>query len=384
MKIDIIHATAGEGHRKIALAIENGLKCCGHSETKGAEPRQAGQSGLHVRQINCLDYTGPNFQKAYAPIYYWAVRHVPNLWGNSYDLLDHARVYQMVRPLRSLVNTLHAKPLLEDILKRQPDIIISTHFLPPEILGRAKIEGRIKSKMITVITDFYPHTFWINPGTDHYWVMAEETKQDLVRRGVSSEIITAGGIPVLPAFQPSEKKLEFLKKHGLENGRFTLLLTSGSFGLGPQEAILEELKAFKDKIQCFVVCANNKKLKLILDGKTYPYPVKIFGFIDFMPELMEASDLMVAKAGGSTTSEALTKGVVMVVMASIPGQEARNARLLKSRDAAYFLKDPHEIHAIIQGILDDPSSLQNKRDAIARLAKPHAAEALVKMVLSEK
>ena len=371
MKIDIIHATAGEGHRKIAMAVQDGLS-------------RLGRSDLQVRLMNCLDYTDLTFQKTYAPIYYWAVRHAPNLWGASYEILDQSCVYQPLRPLRSITNSVHAKKLLEDIVKNQPDVIVSTHFLPPEILGRAKQKGLIKSKMITVITDFYPHTFWVNPGTDHYWVMAEETKQDLIRRGVPAGIITAGGIPILPTFKPAGRKVEILKKYGLEENRFTLLLTSGSFGLGPQEAILEELKAFKDKVQCFVVCANNKELKAILDNKTYPYPVKIFGFIDFMPDLMEASDLMVAKSGGSTTSEALTKGVVMVIMAPIPGQESRNVKLLKIRDAAYFLKDPSEIRAIVRGILDDPSTIQRKRDAIARLAKPNASEDLVQMILAGK
>jgi processive 1,2-diacylglycerol beta-glucosyltransferase len=378
MKIDIIHATAGEGHRKIAMAVQDGLARYGRLGS------QKGPGDLQVRLLNCLDFTNATFQKTYTSIYYWSVRHVPDLWGGSYEALDHAWLYQLIRPLRAFTNTFHAKRLLEDIIKNQPDVIVSTHFLPPEILGRAKQKGLIKSKMITVVTDFYPHTFWINPGTDHYWVMADETKQDLVRRGIPERIVTVGGIPILPAFQPTGKKTETLKKYGLENNRFTILLTSGSFGLGPQEAILEELKMFKDKVQCFVVCANNKELKAILDAKVYPYPVKIFGFVDFMPDLMEASDLMVAKSGGSTTSEALTKGVVMVVMAPIPGQETRNVKLLKLRDAAYFLTDPHEIYGIVKGILDDPSSLQKKRDAIRLLAKPHASEDLVKMILGGK
>ena len=371
MKIDIIHATAGEGHRKIAMAVEASLA-------------RLNRSDLQIRLLNCLDYTSATFQKTYTPLYYWSARHAPGLWGFFYELLDHAWIYKLIRPLRSLTNTLHAKPLREDIAQNQPDVIISTHFLPPEILGRAKQKGLIKSKMITVITDFYPHTFWVNPGTDLYWVMADETKQDLVGRGVPPEIIVVGGIPILPAFKPTGKKLELRKKYDLEENRFTILLTSGSFGLGPQEAILEELKAFKDKIQCFVVCANNKALKAILESKVYPFPVKIFGFIDFMPELMEASDLMVAKSGGSTTSEALTKGVVMVIMAPIPGQETRNVKLLKLREAAYFLEDPREILEIVGGILNDPSTLQKKRDALARLAKPEASEDLVKRVLAGK
>jgi processive 1,2-diacylglycerol beta-glucosyltransferase len=108
--------------------------------------------------------------------------------------------------------------------------------------------------------------------------------------------------------------------------------------------------------------------------------VKIFGFIDFMPELMEASNLMVAKPGGSTTSEALTKGVIMVVMRPIPGQETRNAKLLKLRNAAFFLEEPGDIHGIVKSILEDPEVLQKKRATVKELSKPDASEDLVKMV----
>ena len=55
MKFDIIHATAGEGHRKIAMAVQDGLT-------------RLGRSDLQVRLLNCLDYTDANFQKAYSPI----------------------------------------------------------------------------------------------------------------------------------------------------------------------------------------------------------------------------------------------------------------------------------------------------------------------------
>lgn len=371
MKIDIIHAPAGEGHRKIAIAIQDAFQ-------------RLGRKDLEVRLVDSLQYTTSTFQKTYAPIYYWAVRHASDLWGFFYDLLDVAWIYRLVRPFRALTNSFHAKALLAEIVKHQPDIIISTHFLAPEILGRAKQKGLIHSCMITVITDFYPHTFWVNPGTDHYWVMADETKQDLIQRGVPAGIITAGGIPIVPTFKPTGRKKEILRQYGLEENRFTILLTSGSFGLGPQEAILEELKNFKDKIQCFVVCANNKELRAILEAKQYPFPVKIFGFIDFMPDLMEASDLMVAKSGGSTTSESLTKGVIMVVMQPIPGQETRNAKLLKLRKAAFFLEKPSEIHGIVKSILEDPSVLEQTRAAVRSLAKPNASEDLVHWVLESK
>ena len=368
MKIDIIHATAGEGHRKIALAIQEAFARSGHPD-------------LQVRLLDSLDYVTPMFKASYAPFYYWSVLHAPNLWGASYEFLDNPFVYKLCRPFRSLTNSIHCQRLLETVRENQPDVVVSTHFLPPELLGRAKHHRKLNAKLLTVITDFAPHTFWVNPGTDHYWVMADETKEDLVCRGVPRDMITAGGIPISGAFKPTGQKEDFLKKYGLEPDRFTVLLTSGSFGLGPQEAILEELKSFSDKVQAIVVCARNKELKDRLDAKTYPYPVKVFGYVDFMPELMEASDLMIAKSGGSTTSESLAKGVAMVVMHPIPGQETRNVKLLKLRNAAFFLDKPREIRGIMQNIFSDPKLMEQKRSAINRLARPEAADDLVRMVV---
>lgn len=368
MKIDIVHAAAGEGHRKIAIAIQDAFA-------------RLGRKDLQIRLIDSLNYTTKTFKSSYAPIYNWAVMNAPSLWGFFYELLDFAIIYKLIKPFRLLTNSMHAQALQNDMIRNQPDVIVSTHFMPPEILGRARLQGKLKAKMVTVITDYYPHTFWVNPGTDLYWVMAEETKQDLIRRGVPEEKIVVGGIPINPMFKPLGKKTEFQKKHALEAGRYTILLTAGSFGLGPQEAILEELKAFKEKVQCLVVCARNAELKKRLESTTYPFPVKVFGFIDFMPELMEASDLMIAKSGGSTTTEALAKGLVMVVMTPIPGQETRNAKLLKTCDAAFFLEKPSDIHRIIQSILSDPMVMEQKRAAVKNLARPDAADNFVKTVL---
>jgi len=132
MKIDIIHATAGEGHRKIAIAIQEALT-------------RVGRKDLEIRFLDALDFVSPVMKSSYAPFYHWAVRRVPALWGGSYEVLDRPFVYSFARPFRSLFNSLNAQPLLKNLLEHQPDVVISTHFMAPEILGRARVRGRLKS-----------------------------------------------------------------------------------------------------------------------------------------------------------------------------------------------------------------------------------------------
>ncbi|MFA6600890.1 MAG: glycosyltransferase [Candidatus Omnitrophota bacterium] len=368
MNIMIFHASAGHGHRKVA-------------EVLAQEIRRRARPDVRVTVEDSLDSTSAFFKKSYIGTYLFAVTNLPGVWGWCYDVLDKARVYALVRPLRTLLNRLQARRLLARVIREAPDVIVSTHFLTAELFASAKLRGALKSKLITVITDFMPHTFWVNPGTDVYWVMGRDGAEELLRRGVDAVAVQARGIPIDPSFKPQGGRDRMLRKFGLEPSRLTLLLTSGSFGLGPQEAILNELAQFRDRIQCFVVCGNNAALKAELEKKTFGFPVQVFGFVDFMNDLMEASDLLIAKSGGATTTESLAKGAAMVVLAPIPGQETRNAEVLKKNNAAFFMVSPDEIRPIVGTVLANPALLEEKHKNIAALAKPEAASDLASFIL---
>ena len=62
MKILVVHATAGAGHKKAAEAIFNGLKAKG---------------GFDARLVDALDYTNPVFKKSYPGVYSFLVTCLP-------------------------------------------------------------------------------------------------------------------------------------------------------------------------------------------------------------------------------------------------------------------------------------------------------------------
>lgn len=368
-EIVFLHASAGQGHQKIAEAAREGFLAEGIPSEK-------------MFLLDALDRTPSWFKKLYTGLYFNAVKNTPRLWGWSYKISDNPVLYQgLIRYLRQGVNDWIGKGLILEIKERNPAVVISTHFLAPEILGRMKSRGEITSLLITVITDFKPQSFWVNPGTDYYWVMSEEGREDLIRRGVKAERIVAGGIPVSLKFRPGGRKNEIRKKEGLNEKKFTILVTSGSFGLGPTLPILEALNEFKDTIQVAVVCGRNEEMKSLLEKKNYSFSRKIFGFVSNMDELMEASDLLIAKPGGATAAESLAKQIPMVVLDPIPGQETGNAHLLKERNAAFFLGVPRDIRTILRGILDYPEMLGEKGRSLGRLSKPEAARELARFAL---
>ncbi|MBN1688155.1 MAG: hypothetical protein JW893_03570 [Candidatus Omnitrophica bacterium] len=368
MKIRLYHANAGQGHKRVAEVLEKAFL-------------RSGLSAQDVKLEDILDHTPAYFRKAYPAVYFYMVKYCPGLWGWIYETLDQPKMDRLFGPINSFSNRVMGRGVLEEVMKEKPHAIISTHFFPAELFARAKREGKLRSKLITVVTDFYPHAYWLSRGTDLYWIMSEEGKEALMKKGVEEKNIRVGGIPVDPIFLPRGKKSEILKKWGFQDDRLTVLVTSGSFGLGPQEGILKALDDFHDRVQCFVVCGYNEEMKRQLETKSYRFPVKIFGFVDFMHDLMEASDLMIAKPGGATTTESLAKGVPMIVIDPIPGQEMWNTKILKTRNAAFMMKKPEDVRLIMGTIFKNPGMLEEKKRIIRELAKPNASDDLVREAL---
>ena len=80
-----------------------------------------------------------------------------------------------------------------------------------------------------------------------------------------------------------------------------------------------------------------------------------------MDELMAASDLFVGKPGGLTTSEALAKGMPMVVINPIPGQEERNSDHLLEEGIAIRCNNLPALAYKIDRLIDEPGKLHLMR-----------------------
>src|SRR5205807_6196606 len=101
-------------------------------------------------------------------------------------------------------------------------------------------------------------------------------------------------------------------------------------------------------------------------------------------EYMAAADLVVGKPGGLTTSEALARDLVYVIVSPIPGQEERNADHLLEEGAAIRCNNLPVLAYKIDRLLDDPARLAAMRANARRLARPHAAHDIVAKLLALK
>jgi processive 1,2-diacylglycerol beta-glucosyltransferase len=369
MKYLILYGSCGHGHQRAAEYVAEELRSRGHDD---------------VAVIDFLNYTTSFFKKSYPFVYKYSVTHIAWLWKIGFDITNLKCLNWLIRPLRRFSNHVHANRLEQFLIKENPEYIILTHFLPSEICSNLSRKKLITSKIITIITDTVAHATWVNRNSDFFIGLAEETKHELVKWNIHPEKIKILGIPISQKFTIQNKRDEYREKHGLKNDLFTVLLTSGSFGMGPLEKAVDILDEYADRIQAAVVCGNNGALLKKLGTKDLRIHLKVFPFIDFMDELMEASDIVITKSGGLTMCESLAKELPMIICRPIPGQETYNADFLTKNNAAFRISHVHEIKDIIDSVLHNDAIIAEKKNNIRRIHKPFSTRNIVDFIESLK
>jgi processive 1,2-diacylglycerol beta-glucosyltransferase len=360
MRILVIHATAGAGHKKAAEAIFHGLQAKG---------------GVSARIIDALDYTNPFFKKTYPWAYTFLVTRLPLAWGFFFCLLDLPWIQPLVRVLRRVYNGLNARALQEYLGQGQFDAVIATQFLSAEVCAYLKRTGRIKSKIICVVTDFDVHRIWVNAGTDIYTAACEYTKNKLIALGVPADNVYVTGIPTDAKFAQNPDMGSLKKKLGLHDGSLTILIATGSFGMGPIQKLAGLLKEF----QLLVVCGHNQALYDRLKSSA-PSNMHVLGLVDNMEELMSAADVMVTKPGGLSIAEALVKKLPMVFFSAIPGQETGNLKVLSSYKVCGTESSLPQIVENIRAWDSNRQELDSLRQRLTVLSKPNAVADIIALL----
>jgi processive 1,2-diacylglycerol beta-glucosyltransferase len=326
--------------------------------------------------------------RAYPATYYLLVRHLAWLWGTCFELLDSAFVYRFVQPLRRLWNVAIGRGYLRWLNAQAFDVVVATHFLPADLFAAGRRAGWLVSPSVVVITDLHPHRLWLAPETNAFVVATEQAAATCEQRGIARGRVHALGIPIAGTFRAPVNRSDVLSRLGFSVERRTVLVTSGSRTVGAFEQVVEALwrleEAWSRRLQLLVVCGESAAAARRLErlASRVAIPTRIFGFVDNMPELMGASDLVVAKAGGLTVTEVLAEGLPLIVYHVIPGQERWNARYVEQHGAAIIANTPQGVADAVRSYLDDPRSFDRLRAAAQTVSRPAAADAIVTRVIA--
>ena len=364
-KILIFYASYGGGHLSAANSIKDYLS--NHYEN------------IDVELIDCMKYINKPIEKITTTAYNEMAKKAPWAWGKIYSDSQKGPLAHITT--RS--NQVFAIKLLRLLREKKPDLIISTHPFGSQMCSYLKRKGKITSKIATILTDFAPHDQWLvgSDYTDYFFVAHNKMKEYLISKNIPENKIFATGIPISNKFLETFDTSKILNSLGLkENLKTILFFAGGKFGLGKSRTleIFNTLVNDFNNIQVIAISGKNKKMyeefnQIVKIANKTDF-IKVFEFVNNVPELMAVSDVVITKPGGLTTTESLVSGLPMIIINPIPGQEAENAQFLEHSNVGIWLKKQMNITETISNFLSDNEKLKQMKENTKKISNRNSTK----------
>lgn len=354
MKLLILTCNTGAGHNSTAAAISeyftvHGVKCV---------------------TMDCLDFLPAAKAKLISEGHVLLYRKAPKLFGAGYRFEEN----HIPRYMRAQCDAC-ADEFYEAVRQVGCDAVINVHVFPAMIMTAA-----IKQYHLSLPGYFVATDYTCSPGVscadmDAYFIPHRELAEEFIRCGVPGDRLVPTGIPVRTCFCRSLPRAEARRRLDLpEHGRL-VVLTCGSMGAGPMEELTQLLdQQMQPEDRLTVICGTNKKLLEKLQKDRLSDCVRLLGFTQDMDLYMDAADLLLTKAGGLTTSEALMKRLPLLYIDVIPGLETRNLEFMVSHGCALTAETPEALAALTCELLRDPDRLDGLRAKLAETFPDVAVE----------
>ena len=347
MKVLILSCNTGGGHNSAASAI------CAYFEKMNCE----------CDIVNALDFLPKARAELISRGHELAYKYTPRLYGMGYrisEMTPQSRLYEQ--------NAKGADELCRVLFSGSYDVVISVHIFAAMMMTELRINREINIPSFFVATDYT-----CSPGVseivaDKYFIPHEKLREEFVSQGIPAGRIVASGIPVREEFcRRSDKKAARRALGMSEEGRL-LLLCCGSMGCGPIRSIALRIGEIMDENDSLViVCGSNRQLEKDLQFLTGDdIRIKICGFTDKMSLYMDAADLIITKAGGLSTTEAVMKRLPILFIDAVPGCESRNIEFMTGN--AYALEADtasgmaHLVETCLSGAVDPMEMVRRRED----------------------
>jgi 1,2-diacylglycerol 3-beta-galactosyltransferase len=366
-RILILFSDTGGGHRAAARALTDALKLLDPS--------------CIVTVADPLIGQGPTVVSRLASLYSPVIRRSRAAWGAVYHTSNTRPAFAAIR---AVFGPGVRKSVIDLLKMHDPDVVLSVHPLLNHISHQAIRKSSRPRALMTVITDLVDfHRGWTFSQADLVIAPTELARKVALRRRVPADRVKLLGLPVDLRFRPPApgEKQALRRRFGLDEDRFTVLVMGGAAGVGHLTQQVRTLAWEPYQWQLVVVAGRNEKLRRRLQELRFATPTLLLGFVDYMPELMRACDMVVTKAGPGAIAEALATGLPLIITGFLPGQETPNVDyVVDSGFGAYAPKDSDlldEVRVLAEG---GPTWREMSRKA-QELAHPYASSDIARECL---
>ncbi|MDX2229436.1 MAG: glycosyltransferase [Leptolyngbyaceae cyanobacterium bins.349] len=371
-RILILHASLGAGHLTAAKALCEAFEYFPEVE---------------VLCEDALDYANSLYRSTVTQAYKQLSEKLPQLYKAFYEGSD---ISDLDRSLDSnLVWAKLERPFFTElgqfVRSANPDAIVCVQQIPSRLLQLMDQDDQPSTPQYVVVTDVIAHSTWINYGVNGYFLPNSLSANLLVQRGVQPEGLHVTGIPIKLEITQPKAQPEMRLRHNLP--LLTPVITVFCGGLNPRRvrSMVADLLHSTTPLMLVLVAGRNERLVEAWDNlvETDTVQLRKLEQIDYVDDLVVASDLIITKAGGLITSEILARGTPMILVDPIPGQEEQNADVIAAAGAGVQIRLMEMVAPAVQYLLKHPDRLMEMRESAQGLGRPRAALTIAEIILQD-
>lgn len=325
----ILTAGFGEGHNAAARNLLAGLE-----ELAGEEVRVAVHDPYRERFGRFAEFA----RRTYLGL----INRTPALWNRIYAWADRHPATVARGPGSGRL----ARHFGHVLRERRPSVVASVY---PAFNHLLQLLPDPLPPRVTFVTDSISiNRIWTTVTPHPFIAPNRATAAQLVAQGIPAHLVHSLGFPVPLAFvgRTTEGDRPDLSEGG--QPRVLYIINSG------KHQALDVVRTLlgRPSWRCTIAVGRDERLlrrvQRIAGGRA-----DVLGWTDRIPELLLSHHVVISKAGGATTQEAIAALTPMIVNQVVPGQEEGNWELLRQAGAGALATTPAAIVSALDAAFAD-------------------------------
>ncbi len=250
------------------------------------------------------------------------------------------------------------KHLTALLLSEKPDKIIIFHFFLIRPVYSAVSDSGLEIPIATVVTDpFIAHRLWFLNKKQNLIVFSNQLKNHCISMGFSENQIRVFPFILDEKFSaavPAEEKLKLKSKYLVQGGKEVLLILGGGDGIPKGKKILTRILKNFNETEILLVCGKNKSLynKALQIREQGNYKnLHVYGYVNFVYDLINISDIVITKCGASTFMEIIISKKIPVITSYIWEQEKGNKDYIVQNGMGVYVRNLNLLPGVIEAVL---------------------------------
>ena len=375
----ICYANTGGGHKTAANAVCTALK--------ELAAKQKPPLAIEIAVETVVEETN-QINAKFVQLYNYLLRDHPE-WMKYYT-----GFIETFKPNENIIAYYFCRKFLAQVYARvRPHVVISVHPMVNHYMALALKDATANgvvqgTKFLVVLTDPNANLWsgWACKDAEMLIAPNDLACNKLIEMGIDKKRILTIGMPIEPVFtHPAQvSRQKFLTDLGLTPDRLTILLSGGWAGGGDLVGMYESLKKVKRPLQVIIMCGNNAALQNKMSECVMPaLPTVVLGYTDEVSDLFNAGDLLITKAGGLTTFEAVARRLPMAIniLTEPMPQEMGTIQMLVDAKLARPIRHLDDLIAIVEELEPVPDRQAQALPSIHNLDRVGAVYEIAQTVL---